>query len=1134
MISYLIKLLILSVFSLIIIWFYYIGFPFHSESSTGTPNYIAVILFYYIAYKAYSIYKNPNKVILTPFKILILALIHFFILSFLFFIFSGWSGALVLCFKIVYYALLPIIIGFSSISIGQKMLSYIPKIDEESNIFKFLISFWLGFFIFNILLFISGTIWFYNIIWLLIILALIIGFSCQEFWALIKWFFTYEISIDNHDFDAREIHKKINLYLLSTEFLFVIITFIIWINLINIVRPMPIWWDDLWVYMNFPQLIASAGELLPLGAMYSWQLFTGIWYMFHSPAQAFSLNNFWWIASVLVIILAFSDLLKNPKYKTFINLPLLAATIFIAMPMVIFQQAKDMKLDPGLFFISSLVIYAVIYLFLKYIWYQKELISNKKDKKEKNTIESKEEKISSINILSEEVNKNSIKIFKYKFNDLGEKDLFKEKKYLILLFIVWILVWFAFSIKFTSLMLISAIIWVMFYVKLGFSGFLGYIAIYLAVFTKLWLWSYMNVVYPKDDITLINSFSIGAVIIWIFLLFYSSIKYSFKSILNLIIILIIFILWIWLSVSPWLAKNISEIWNGEVTIWKILNWSPNRVNIDYLNTYTPEELKEKNDSSIESRWLSESGTTINEDFWRYFGYEKGINNYIKLPWNLTMQKNQKWEYTDITYIFLALLPALFLFLAYSRKWFIAIVWIVLSAEILFFMTPYTRDLFTDILSKINLPMWYAHILLASLLPLIFFSYSLARDKASQIFRINMVFFSFYSFLWVIAAFGIVWYGIAMYFSLLLMIVLWWYYLCRYSSDDRAKIITFKLFGSFILLFLVSIYFLGSSIPHGLNNLKSASFDEYKSTNMSVETWIFTYHPDYLQVIFELNISDESKEKIYNEAINIFTDENSKNYLRNFTNNISDFDTALSNIEKSRLDNNDYILISKTIKAKQYIYSKALYPSKDIKNTKPIYRIWTFLKYFISDNDSRLYEDNLIFKYDNYIYDEDFSISSKRLKDIWLPYLLIDLWAPTIDRDPRHALTTRYENLMKSVTDENIELIYTNNVCLKLSLEKFSNSEKTKEDLDNFIKTWLVKHETYLDDWNVLTRGTKKLECYNLILDLIKTQQIDDDNYFYLIWVRDAIIKDTPDSQDEMISLINKYILDGNFALFKVK
>ena len=33
----------------------------------------------------------------------------------------------------------------------------------------------------------------------------------------------------------------------------------------------------------------------------------------------------------------------------------------------IFQQAKDQKQDPGLFFVSTIAVYLVLYLFLKYV-----------------------------------------------------------------------------------------------------------------------------------------------------------------------------------------------------------------------------------------------------------------------------------------------------------------------------------------------------------------------------------------------------------------------------------------------------------------------------------------------------------------------------------------------------------------------------------------------------------------------------------------------------------------------------------------------------------------------------------------------------------------------------------------------
>jgi hypothetical protein len=65
--------------------------------------------------------------------------------------------------------------------------------------------------------------------------------------------------------------------------------------------------------------------------------------MFNSPTQAFYLNSIASVLSTIVIIVSIYNLLKNKK--TFLNIPFLMAAIFLSMPMVIFQQAKDMKLD---------------------------------------------------------------------------------------------------------------------------------------------------------------------------------------------------------------------------------------------------------------------------------------------------------------------------------------------------------------------------------------------------------------------------------------------------------------------------------------------------------------------------------------------------------------------------------------------------------------------------------------------------------------------------------------------------------------------------------------------------------------------------------------------------------------------
>jgi 4-hydroxybenzoate polyprenyltransferase len=88
--------------------------------------------------------------------------------------------------------------------------------------------------------------------------------------------------------------------------------------------------------------------------------------------------------------------------KTFINIPLLLVTVFASMPMVVFQLAKDMKIDPGLLFISSIALYIMYYLYTKF-----------------------------------------------------QSQKFTDKQFLSYVFVLALIVGFTFTMKFTSLLLIS-------------------------------------------------------------------------------------------------------------------------------------------------------------------------------------------------------------------------------------------------------------------------------------------------------------------------------------------------------------------------------------------------------------------------------------------------------------------------------------------------------------------------------------------------------------------------------------------------------------------------------------------------------------------------------------------------------
>lgn len=81
-------------------------------------------------------------------------------------------------------------------------------------------------------------------------------------------------------------------YLLSGEFLFLVVTFLMSVAFISIYRPMPIGWDDLGVYMNFPKIMALSGELLQGSGYTAWQIVTATGFLFGNNAtQAFFVNQ---------------------------------------------------------------------------------------------------------------------------------------------------------------------------------------------------------------------------------------------------------------------------------------------------------------------------------------------------------------------------------------------------------------------------------------------------------------------------------------------------------------------------------------------------------------------------------------------------------------------------------------------------------------------------------------------------------------------------------------------------------------------------------------------------------------------------------------------------------------------------
>ncbi len=1071
MVWYLSKVLFLLVFSLLVVFFYYLS-PEHKETFNWYFLFFILIWVFYSIYKYFKTIFSWEKVIYTIKELFWYFIYILFISCILYFYFNNLNliDSIWLFFKIILYLIVPFFVIFVSFSFWKGVIRKIGLLKKDEKIFSFLIGLGFWFFSFVSLVFILGLFWFYNLYSISLILLIFILFSYKNIISDFKWLFSYKIELDNHVLDWNDLVKKINLYLLSSEFLFLVASLIISINFISIIRPMPIGWDDLWVYMNYPRQMVNSWDVTFLWGMYAWQIFTWIWYMISEPIQAFFFNNVGWVLSFIVIILVVADLLKTTK-KRFLNIPLLLATIFISMPMIIFQQAKDMKLDVGLFFFSLIVLYLTYKVFFL------DYFSKK------------------VNIIDKI--KGSLWFFEWEKNKL-----------LIFIFVIGLLAWFSFAIKMTSLLLIVWIISVIFYSKLWWLGFLGYLFLFISIFTKLWLWKYMNIVYPKDDIVLINLFSIFSFILWILFLAWAIKRYSLEDFKNVFLKVIIFVIGIIVALSPWIYKNISQAieTNKNISLSTLLSGSQKSFVADYTKIYSEAEIEKIKEKIKRENSLSSSWTIWNEDWGRYLWYEKWINNFVKLPWNLTMQVNQWWEFTTIWWLFLALIPGLFLFLPYRKDRFDIFPIILIWFEILLFVIPETRILFTDLLAKIDLPNGYIVLFLLFLIPTLYFLYALKNTKFTILFKVNLVFTSFYTFLWTISAYWVVWYGIMMYFWMLLMIGIGLHYIVSYKEDEDKKSLILKMYSSFVIFWIFLVWFFMSVFPHTFNNLKNAWYP-YIKMGVSLPTeLVFAYHKDYLPILYNLNIKKDVKNQFLEEA---FTDDKLKLLAKPYFNDISKLDAFLTLLEKkqykrvlwnleSKFSTQEKIKLSKEAKnTKINIYNWILNPKEDYKNTTWIYRIGTFLRYFIIDNYNRLYEDSLLKNFGYYFNDENPDKVVDKMKKFWLNYLLVDLNAATIDKDPEHKLTKKYEDLLRTFTSNKLKLIETDSICLKLAREKYYYSNHTKKDLQDYINLAFVNSESYIN-WKVINRWTKLAKCYEEIINTIKSWEVSSQKYNYLI------------------------------------
>lgn len=122
------------------------------------------------------------------------------------------------------------------------------------------------------------------------------------------------------------------------------------------------------------------------------------------------------------------------------------------------------------------------------------------------------------------------------------------------------------------------------------------------------------------------------------------------------------------------------------------------------------------------------------------------------------------------------------------------------------------------LSGIVLPMGYALILGGILIAIAIFHFFVERDETGSYIQDIFVMLLIYGFLFLISAFGIVWYGVFIYFLCLALIGLASLAFTSYTEKDSEDMIGMKVTLSFLFFLFILVYIIRSAFPHGWNNL----------------------------------------------------------------------------------------------------------------------------------------------------------------------------------------------------------------------------------------------------------------------------------------------------------------------------
>ena len=372
------------------------------------------------------------------------------------------------------------------------------------------------------------------------------------------------------------------------------------LNFLSVIRPFPIGWDDLGVYLNKPRQLVSYGFLIPQMGSFQWEYLTSLSFLLlgydntFAATQAMVIN---WGAGALAVLSIFAFA------RTFLpRASWLAATLYYTLPLVGHFSFADMKIDNAVFAMS---VFAVLCAFTAL------------------------------------------------FSDEDDVPPSSARYWLLA---AGAFAGFAFGIKATAVMVIMSVLAVISGAFLGVAGFLGAGVGAFVVFGKTVLrlpdvvarfGLSPDVLSPSAIVTVLTLLSAA-------LFAYALFRHK-QNALRWLLSCALFAAGTVATIAPWLAyNNIAAGVSSPQVLLTPPNYMMADINLDSTDPPTAQKRTLPAELKVDNAKCYATATAKVEELDRYWGFGTGWTHYALLPWRSVMNMDSAGYYVTT-------MPALLLF-----------------------------------------------------------------------------------------------------------------------------------------------------------------------------------------------------------------------------------------------------------------------------------------------------------------------------------------------------------------------------------------------------------------------------------------------------------------------------------------